>query len=71
MHAQRVTRNPLKNRIPPGLIDRSDEEEILLKRWAASDGEFVDDELDWDDPLDAALGIELAGFRHGVDQYDA
>ena len=70
MQAQRVTRTP-KNRIPPGLIDRSDEEEILLKRWAAADGEYVDDELDWDDPLDAALGIELAGFRPGIDQYDA
>jgi hypothetical protein len=53
------------------MIDRSDEEEILLQRWAASDGEYIVDELDWDDPLDAALGMELAGFRPGIDQYDA
>ncbi len=69
MHAQKVTKT-LKNRIPP-MIDRSDEEEILLKRWAASDGEYSVDELDWDDPLDAALGLEFAGFRPGIDQYDA
>jgi hypothetical protein len=69
MHAQKVTKTA-RNRIPV-IIDRSDEEEILLKRWAASDGEFVDEELDWDDPLDAALGMELAGFRPGIDQYDA
>ena len=69
MHAQKATRTA-RTRIPP-MIDRSDEEEILLKRWAASDGEFIDDELDWDDPLDAALGVELAGFRPGMDQYDA
>ena len=69
MHAQRVTRQ-VKNRIPL-IIDRSDEEEILLKRWAASDSEFVEDELDWSDPLDAALGMELAGFRPGIDRYDA
>jgi hypothetical protein len=69
MHAQKTARTA-KNRIPP-IIDRSMEEEILLKRWAADDGEFVDDELDWDDPLDAALGVELAGFRPGIDQYDA
>jgi hypothetical protein len=68
MHAQRVTRT--KTRIPP-MIDRSDEEELLLKRWAASDGEYVVDEFDWDDPLDAALGMELAGFRPGIDKYDA
>jgi hypothetical protein len=69
MHAQKATKTA-KNRIPP-IIDRSDEEELLLKRWAASDGEYVVDELDWDDPLDAALGMELAGFRPGIDQYDA
>jgi hypothetical protein len=69
MHAQKATRTA-KTRIPP-IVDRSVEEEILLKRWAAADGEFVDDELDWDDPLDAALGVELAGFRPGIDQYDA
>ncbi len=69
MHAQKAARTA-KTRIPP-MIDRSDEEEILLQRWAASDGEFVVDELDWDDPLDAALGMELAGFRPGIDQYDA
>ena len=69
MHAHKSTRTA-KTRIPP-IIDRSVEEEILLKRWAASDGEFIDDELDWDDPLDAALGVELAGFRPGIDQYDA
>ena len=34
MHAQRVTRTA-RNRIPP-MIDRSDEEEILLKRWDIS-----------------------------------
>lgn len=68
MHAQRATRT--KTRIPP-MIDRSDEEELLLKRWAASDGEYVVDEFDWDDPLDAALGMELAGFRPGIDKYDA
>ncbi len=69
MHVQRVTKH-VKKTIPP-ILDRSDEEELLLKRWAASDGEYIVDELDWDDPLDAALGIELAGFRHGIDQYDA
>ena len=69
MHAQKVTRTG-KPRIPP-IIDRSVEEEILLKRWEASDREFIEDELDWDDPLDAALGVELAGFRPGIDQYDA
>ena len=69
MHAHKATRIA-KPRIPP-IIDRSVEEEILLKRWAASDGEFIDDEFDWDDPLDAALGFELAGFRPGIDQYDA
>jgi len=69
MQTQKATRTA-KNRIPP-IIDRSMEEEILLKRWAAADGEFIVDELDWDDPLDAALGVELAGFRHGIDQYDA
>lgn len=68
MHTQKVVRTA--KRIPP-IIDRSVEEEILLKRWAAADGEYIVDELDWDDPLDAALGVELAGFRHGVDQYDA
>jgi len=69
MHAQKVTRTG-KPRIPP-IIDRSVEEEILLKRWEASDREFIEDELDWDDPLDAALGAELAGFRPGIDRYDA
>ncbi len=69
MHAQRAVRQ-VKNRIPP-IMDRSDEEEILLKRWAASDSEFVDEELDWSDPLDAALGMELTGFRPGIDRYDA
>ena len=69
MHAQKTTRTG-KARIPP-IIDRSVEEEILLKRWEESDREFVEDELDWDDPLDAALGVELAGFRPGIDQYDA
>lgn len=69
MHAQRVTR--AKNRIPPAIIDRSDEEELLLKSWAASDGEFIDDELGWDDPLDASLGVEISGFRTGADRYDA
>jgi len=69
MHAQKATRTS-KARIPP-MIDRSVEEEILLKRWEESDREFVEDELDWDDPLDAALGVELAGFRPGIDQYDA
>ena len=68
MHTQKVVRTA--KRIPP-IIDRSVEEEILLKRWAAADGEYIVDELDWDDPLDAALGVERAGFRHGVDQYDA
>jgi len=69
MHTQKTTRTG-KARIPP-IIDRSVEEEILLKRWEESDREFVEDELDWDDPLDAALGVELAGFRPGIDQYDA
>ena len=69
MHAQKTTKTA-KTRIPP-IIDRSDEEEILLQRWAASDGEFIVDELDWDDPLYAALGMELAWFRPGIDQYDA
>jgi hypothetical protein len=69
MHAQKAVRTS-KTRIPL-MIDRSDEEEVLLQRWAASDGEFVVDELDWDDPLDAALGMELAGFRPGIDRYDA
>ena len=69
MHAQKVTRTG-RPRIPL-IIDRSVEEEILLKRWEESDREFVEDELDWDDPLDAALGVELAGFRPGIDQYDA
>ena len=69
MHAQRASKTA-RTRIPP-MIDRSVEEEILLKRWAASDGEYVVDEFDWDDPLDAALGVELAGFRPGIDQYDA
>jgi len=69
MHTQKTARTG-KARIPP-IIDRSVEEEILLKRWEESDREFVEDELDWDDPLDAALGVELAGFRPGIDQYDA
>jgi len=69
MHTHKATRTG-KTRIPP-IIDRSVEEEILLKRWEESDREFVEDELDWDDPLDAALGVELAGFRPGIDQYDA
>jgi hypothetical protein len=69
MHTQKSTRTG-KVRIPP-IIDRSVEEEILLKRWEESDREFVEEELDWDDPLDAALGVELAGFRPGIDQYDA
>ena len=69
MHAQKTTRTS-KSRIPP-IVDRSVEEEILLKRWEESDREFVEDELDWDDPLDAALGVELTGFRPGIDQYDA
>lgn len=69
MQTQKTSRTA-KNRMPP-IIDRSMEEEILLKRWAADDGEYIVDELDWDDPLDAALGVEFAGFRHGIDQYDA
>ena len=68
MQTQKAIRSV--KRMPP-IVDRSVEEEILLKRWAAADGEYIVDELDWDDPLDAALGVELAGFRHGVDQYDA
>ncbi len=68
MQTQKAIRSV--KRMPP-IIDRSVEEEILLKRWAAADGEYIVDELDWDDPLDAALGVELAGFRHGIDQYDA
>ena len=69
MHTHKTTRAS-KTRMPP-IIDRSVEEEILLKRWAESDREFIEDELDWDDPLEAALGVELAGFRPGIDQYDA
>ena len=43
MHAQKTTRTG-KARIPP-IIDRSVEEEILLKRWEESDREYVEDEL--------------------------
>ncbi len=66
MHAQRAIRS-VRNRIPP-IIDRSDEEEILLKRWAADDGDFVEDEFDCDDALDAALGIQRAAFRPGIER---
>ena len=68
MQTQKAIRSV--KRMPP-IVDRSVEEEILLKRWAAADGEYIVDELDWDDPLDSALGVELDGFRHGIDRYDA
>jgi len=66
MHAQRANRS-VRNRVPP-IIDRSEEEKILLKRWAADDGEFVEQEFDCDNRLDAVLGFERAGFRPRIDQ---
>ena len=70
MHTQKITRSRTPA-MPVAMADRGLEERHLLQRWAASDSEFVDEELDWSDPLDAALGMELTGFRPGIDRYDA
>lgn len=45
--------------------------EMLLSKWAPKDRKFVVGQIDWSDPLDAALAIELVSFRPGVDPYDA
>ena len=43
----------------------------MISRWCAVQGKFVTVELDWDDPLDAAVALQAVSFRAGVDHFDA
>ena len=70
MQTQKTTRNTKAR--PHTMIDRSVEEEILLKRWAASDFEHDLDDLESaDEGADAGLGIEFMGMRRNREYLDS
>lgn len=69
MRAQ-ILRQAAMQAFPGGRSD-APQELPLLSRWCAADKRYVLAELDWNDPLDAAVGLQVVRFRSGVDAFDA
>ena len=69
MRAHVLNKGALRN-VPMGLDDPA-AEQPLLSRWCPAERRYVIAVLDWDDPLDAVVALELMRFRAGFDLYDA
>ena len=69
MRAQ-IIRKAAMQALPMGQAE-SMQDQPMLSRWCSIDKRFVVAELDWNDPLDAAVGLQVVRFRSGVDPFDA
>lgn len=52
MRTHKITRSFGESHVAITLIDRGQEEKMLLERWAASDSARSLDDSDWDESLD-------------------
>jgi hypothetical protein len=66
MRTQKITKAFGAAHIAMTLIDRGQEEKMLLERWAASDSARSMDDSDWDDSLDR---FEIASVAAGADRF--
>ena len=68
MHTHKTGKAHAVRALTLATMDRSSEEALMLKGWAASDSARILDDLDWDESQDQSDMGSLAQPRH---RYDA
>ena len=69
MRAQ-IIRKAAQQALPMGQAE-SIQDQPMLSRWSPADKRFFIAEVNWNDPLDVAVALQVVRFRSGVDRFDA